>query len=131
MNLTNKKNTRVLEEFGLANLGRFIRFEVIQNEYAKVVFENETLIIGTEEDEHSQGELVSVVDSKPTNESTTATDLELADFEMYTGGVSLVLTNGDHYGLDISCNYDEFDDESKIPWDLDKDYTVRFIQPTI
>ena len=129
MSLTVEKNLRQLEEWQLSNLGRFVRFEVFENEWAEMVFEHETLIIGGEEDDRSNGELVAAIDSKPTERLTGVTDLELADFEMYTQGISLTLTNGDEYGLEISSNYDEFDDQSKIPWDLEVEYKIDFIYP--
>ena len=97
-----KKNMATLKAFNLTDLGKFIKFKIEEKSLSEVIFENKTLILTAEEDEHGEGELVVVLDEKETTDTSTSTHHELADLDVCTHEVRLTLTNGDNYGFKIS-----------------------------
>lgn len=126
MSLAVERKLEHLKEWRLAHVGRFVGFEVFHQAYARVVFEHVTMVISGEEEE-----FVATLDAYRTKEVLEPTELELADFEMYTREIIFTLTNGDKYGIEIISNYDAFDDEKDIPFDLDEVYSLKFISPSI
>lgn len=114
------KNMEILKEWDLLNLGRFVAFNVMGDTWAEIIFERETLVLSGEEDDHSGGEIVATIDSKPTEGNIVPTPHELADFDFATRDILFTLTNGDEYGLSIHCSTDEDEEADEI-------YTYEFI----
>lgn len=105
-----QKDVSQLTEWNVLNLGRFVEFVPKNESSAVIYFEHETLDLFFEEDDRSGGEYVASVSIIPTLSTNTPTDLELANFDMYTRGITFTLTNGAIYGLEVDYE-DEDEDE--------------------
>ena len=97
-----KKNMATLKSFNLTDLGKFIKFKIQEKTLSEVVFENKTLVLTAEEDEHGEGEFIVVLDEKETTDTSTSTPHELADVDVCTHEARFTLTNGDNYGFKVS-----------------------------